>query len=53
VAEVLSENIPTPLERVGMMDTFGESGTPKELYEHYNLTPEQIIKAVKNTIKRK
>ena len=31
VAEVLVETVPVPMERVGVQDTFGESGTPQEL----------------------
>lgn len=53
VSEVLTENIPTPLERVGVKDTFGESGTPDELYKKYGLTFNDIIKAVKKVIGRK
>ena len=44
VAEVLSENIPVPLKRIGVEDTFGESGKPAELLEKYGLTHEKIFK---------
>jgi len=47
VAEVLSEKCPTKLKRIGIEDEFGQSGTPDRLLEHYNLTTEYIIKAVK------
>ncbi|WP_368489639.1 transketolase family protein [Clostridium sp. BJN0013] len=47
VCEVLSENLPTPVVRVGIKDTFGESGTPAELLKAYGLTAENIVKAVK------
>ena len=53
VAEILSENIPVPLERLGTNDTFGESGKPEELYKKYGFTPENIIKVVKKALKRK
>ncbi|MBW2979962.1 transketolase family protein [Candidatus Woesearchaeota archaeon] len=53
VSEVLAENIPAPLERVGVKDKFGESGKPAELYEKYGLTSNDIIKAVKKVIGRK
>ena len=53
VAEFLSSNFPTVLERVGVKDTFGESGKPAELYEKYGLTSEDIIKAAKKAISRK
>lgn len=53
VAEVLVENCPVPLERVGVRDTFGESGTPKELLKKYGLTADDIIVAVNKVIAKK
>lgn len=50
VAEVVSENSPVPIKRIGTKDTFGESGKPDELLEKYGLTEEAIINAVKNII---
>lgn len=47
VCEVLSENMPTPVVRVGIKDTFGESGKPAELLKAYGLTAEDIAIAVK------
>lgn len=47
VCEVLSENLPTPVVRVGIKDTFGESGKPAELLEKYGLTAKDIVNAVK------
>ncbi|HBC96714.1 MAG TPA: transketolase [Clostridium sp.] len=47
VCEVLSENSPTPVIRVGIKDTFGESGKPDELLKAYGLTGDDIVKAVK------
>lgn len=38
VAECLSEHLPTPLRRIGMLDHFGESGSPDELLDHFGLT---------------
>jgi transketolase len=38
VAEVLVENSPVPMKRVGVEDKFGKSGTPKALLERYGLT---------------
>ncbi|MCC5909092.1 MAG: transketolase family protein [Clostridiaceae bacterium] len=46
VAEVVSENHPVPVKRIGTMDTFGESGKPQELLEKYGLTKEHIVKTV-------
>lgn len=48
VCEVLSEEYPVKVKRIGINDTFGQSGTPKELLEYYNLTPEHIIKTAKS-----
>ena len=46
VAEVLGEERPTPMKRVGMMDTFGESGEDKELMVKYGLTANNIANNV-------
>lgn len=45
VAELLGENLPTPMLRVGMNDRFGESGKPEELLKHFGLTPHHIAMA--------
>lgn len=53
VAEVLGENFPVPMERVGMPDTFGESGKPEELLEKYGMSVKKIKESVKAVLKRK
>jgi len=53
VAEVLVENAPVPMARVGIRDTFGESGKPEELLVKYGLTAHDIVVAIKSVIKRK
>lgn len=53
VAELLSEACPAHLERIGVKDTFGQSGTVTELWEHYGLTAKHIVKAAHRVIKRK
>ncbi|MFZ3101186.1 MAG: transketolase family protein [Desulfitobacteriaceae bacterium] len=53
IAEVLAENVPTPMIRVGLKDTFGESGRPLELLEKYGLTKASLIKAVHEVIAKK
>lgn len=53
VAECLAENCPTPLTRVGMPDSFGQSGKPAELLAEYGLTAAAIADKVKATIARK
>ena len=47
VAEVLAEKKPTLMRRIGIKDEFGQSGKPQELLKLYNLTAEDIVKAVK------
>ncbi|WP_299781955.1 transketolase family protein [uncultured Formosa sp.] len=53
VARVLATNNPTPQEFVGTKDTFGESGTPAQLMDKYQLNAEAIINACETVIKRK
>jgi len=53
VAQLLSRKLPLPLEMVGVNDTFGESGTPRQLMEKYGLTSNNIVNAVKKVIDRK
>ena len=53
VAEVLCENFPVPMKRVGTKDVFGQSGKPAELIEIYGLTAENIMKNVKDVLKMK
>lgn len=53
VAEVLAKSVPTPIEFVGMRDTFGESGSPAQLIEKYGMGVEDIKAAVKKVIRRK
>ena len=53
VAELLSEQFPAPLQRVGLNDTFGESGKPEALLEKYGLTAAHIVQAAKAVLARK
>ena len=46
IAELLSEKSPAPLYRIGIRDRFGESGTPAELLEYFNLTGETMLPGV-------
>lgn len=52
VAELLSEEMPVPLKRLGMSG-FGESGTPEGLYEKYGFTGEKIKSTVQKFLARK
>lgn len=53
VAEVLAEHQPAPMVRIGLKDTFGESGRPLELLEKYGLSKDELVKAVRNVMERK
>lgn len=53
VAEVVTSNYPVPVMRVGVKDTFGESGKPEELLKAYGLTAEDIVKALKRGLSLK
>jgi len=53
VAEVLAENIPTPMERVGVKDLFGEVGPVDYLKERFELTVNDIVRKVEKVLKRK
>jgi len=52
VAEVLSENQPTLLKRIGVNDEFGEVGTQKYLQERFGLTSENIVSVIEKTLKK-
>jgi transketolase len=52
VAEALAKKMPAPIEFIGMQDTFGESGAPKELIEKYGMGVASIKEAVKRAVKR-
>lgn len=52
VCETLSERHPTPVRRLGMMDTFGETGGNEELMEKYGLMPRHIVAAAKEMLNR-
>jgi transketolase len=53
IAELLAEEHPAPMKRIGMQDRFGESGAPDELLEHFGLTHKQIRLAAHAVIDRK
>ena len=50
VAEILSENCPVPMIRLGMRDSFGESGEPEELMQKYGLTSVNLINLIKKLV---
>lgn len=53
VAQLLSRKMPTHQEYVAVNDSFGESGVPEQLLAKYGLSPEHIVQAVEEVLKRK
>jgi len=53
VATLLGETYPVPLARVGIADTFAESGPYFELLDRYGMSIDDIVSATKKTMKRK
>jgi transketolase len=53
VAEVLAEHCPVPLERVGIADTFTESGPYEALMEKYGLSSSAVVAAAIRAVERK
>lgn len=53
ISECLAKLLPTPIEFVGVDDAFGQSGTPKELIEHYGMGRDGITSAVLKVTDRK
>ena len=53
VSEVLAEAYPVPVVKVGIKDTFGESGKPDQLLKKYGLTVESIVDNAKRAISLK
>lgn len=53
VCEALCEGTPVPVERVGLRDVFGQSGTAEDLLVHYNLMPGDLVEAAERVLRRK
>ena len=53
ICQLLSRNLPTPVEMVAVNDSFGESGKPSELLDKYGLGVKDVIAASKRAIARK
>ena len=52
VTELLSEQLPVPVKRIGMQDRFGESGAPTELLEHFGLSAEKMVPTIQEFINK-
>jgi len=53
IAELVAENHPVPLHRIGMKDRFGESGEPNELLTHFGLDAKHIRLAAHYIVEKK
>lgn len=53
VAEVLCEEAPVIMKRIGINDVFGQSGLPDELLKLYNLTADNIVKEGRKLVSSK
>ncbi len=53
IAELLGEEHPVPMKRIGMHDRFGESGAPNELIEHFGLDAKHIRLAAHAVVDKK
>ena len=53
IAELLAEEHPAPMKRIGMYDRFGESGAPDELLTHFGLDAKHIVFAAHHATDRK
>ncbi len=53
VAEVIAENVPAHLIRLGLQDVYGESGFPEELLDAYGMRIEDIVSAAKKAVAHK
>jgi len=53
IAELLAENHPVPMKRIGMQDRFGESGEPKELFEYFGLDAKHIRLAAHHVVEKR
>ena len=50
VSEVVCEECPVPVLRVGVMDTFGKSGPAADLLKLFGLSAEHIVEEVKKAV---
>jgi transketolase len=55
IAEVTTSSMatPVPIERIGIQDKFGQSGTPDELIEYYGMGVAHIVEGAKRVIAKK
>ncbi len=52
VSQVTARQHPCPVRPVAVMDSYGRSGQPEELLEHFGLTADRIAEEVRSLFKR-
>ena len=50
VAEVVVKNTPVPMSMIAVNDSFGETGSPDELFIKYHLKAADIVAAAKDVV---
>ena len=50
VCELLAEYYPVPVHRIGVNDTFGQSGKWEQLLDYYGLTSDKLAISIKRYI---
>ena len=53
ICETLAEGYPVPVERVGLRDVFGQSGSAEALLQYYGLTASHLVEAAERVLQRK
>ncbi len=52
ITELTAEYLPVPIKRLGVNDRYGESGTPREVFEHFGLDGKSLAKKIQTFIKK-
>jgi transketolase len=50
IAEIICQHYPVPMRIVGIEDTFGESGAPRELLDKYGMNSDNIVSKAKEAL---
>ena len=51
VCSVVSEKLPVPVRRIGVMDQFGHSGPANEVLRDYGLTADNIVNVIRDIVR--
>lgn len=52
IVELASERLPVPIKRLGVNDRYGESGTPREVFEHFGLDGKNLAKTIESFVNK-